>query len=769
MSTWFFKKISSLAGWVSILVLFGLVIFSANLEIKDLDLWLHLASGRQIVTQNAVPHQDFLSAVVSGKDWINHEWLFQVILHGFYQYDGVDGLILLRVLMLGLTFVLLLSLGFQKERQLIPILLLLLVLLVYQLRLMLRPDIFSIVFFILFVQVLGTRLEQKSTPWILFILQVLWTNIHGFFILGPILILLTIVSELIKRHIPLPFNWREVGRMEPGEFKNLNLSFILIVLACFINPHFIEGALYPLRVLLSLSADQQIFFEHIGELQKPLAGEPLFSMGQYPFYKLMILLSVVSFVANYRKIDVGILMLWGIFLFLSLNAVRNIVFFSVASYFTILSNLHEVKFSKIFTITQKDERIRHILVIIVQVFVIVWMLQYVQKMSLRGYYDFDNYYRKSEYGGASLRSYPFKAADFLVDNNIEGQFFNDFNSGAYLLGRVHPQIKVSMDGRTELYGGEFFKRHDDIWRGSKEKFDTLVEEYQLTGAFLGSVYVPAPAFTLRHLYESKDWVLVYFDYDATIFLKNIERNQKWIDQFAIDLTQWEVPKHDLLKLGSTYVTPYRHVNRAYALISVGLLDKAQEEAKQAMLIEPQYVEAYKLLGKIYLEKKDYQKSYEYFRQAKILDARDVTARIHMALGAFYLGDMELAFNQALRCLAFDPNNAKALYLMGMVSAKYDQDDDAFLRIKQAQAADPYEFGFLLKLGDVFFEEKKYEKAKDVYTIALNKKRRTAVIHKKIGQSYYELGHMALAKKSWEEALKVNPTYESVEKLLKKIK
>jgi hypothetical protein len=69
-----------------------------------------------------------------------------------------------------------------------------------------------------------------------------------------------------------------------------------------------------------------------------------------------------------------------------------------------------------------------------------------------GYYDFDKFERKMEYGGVSLRNYPYKAADFLVANKIKGNFFNDFNSGAYLLGRASPDIKVFIDGRTEVYG-----------------------------------------------------------------------------------------------------------------------------------------------------------------------------------------------------------------------------------------------------------------------------------------------------------------------------
>ena len=69
-----------------------------------------------------------------------------------------------------------------------------------------------------------------------------------------------------------------------------------------------------------------------------------------------------------------------------------------------------------------------------------------------------------EFGGITQRNYPNKAADFLVENKVKGNFFNDFNSGAYLIGRCFPDIKVFMDGRTEVYGPRFFQYYDKAWK-----------------------------------------------------------------------------------------------------------------------------------------------------------------------------------------------------------------------------------------------------------------------------------------------------------------
>ena len=55
MSEWFYKKISQLAGYFAVAVLFGLIVFAANIEIKDIDLWFHLGVGKHILQTSLIP------------------------------------------------------------------------------------------------------------------------------------------------------------------------------------------------------------------------------------------------------------------------------------------------------------------------------------------------------------------------------------------------------------------------------------------------------------------------------------------------------------------------------------------------------------------------------------------------------------------------------------------------------------------------------------------------------------------------------------------
>ena len=57
-----------------------------------------------------VPDVDVLSCSIAGRPWVNHEWLFQVIIYNIFNLSGADGLILMQVIIASVTMLILLSL-----------------------------------------------------------------------------------------------------------------------------------------------------------------------------------------------------------------------------------------------------------------------------------------------------------------------------------------------------------------------------------------------------------------------------------------------------------------------------------------------------------------------------------------------------------------------------------------------------------------------------------------------------------------------------------
>ncbi len=769
MKTSFWRKISYGMGYVVIGILLGLAVFQSNLEIKDLDLWLHIATGRFIVENGYVPSIDVLSYSIQGKPWINHEWVFQVLVYWIYQAGGADALLMMQAMVVAVTLCFLLLIGYSRERQILSVFLLLIVVLVYQMRFTIRPDIFSLLFFTLTIYIMSGHLDKRWSLYALFLIQVLWTNFHGFFFLGPLIILWGILDEFVKRHIRLPFEWNNVGRLTDGEYKRLKQIFGVVILACLFNPLTFEGAWYPIKVMVQLPSESKIFFEHIQELQRPVSLKTIFALDDALHYKLLIYFSALSFIFNFRMIDIGVFVFWLFFLAFSLMAKRNLVFFAFAAYLVCITNLMNIRLRDIVPLRFTHEKFRHMTSILFKIILCFWMIQYGLASANRSYFDFDTFERKSEFWGVSLRTYPNKAADFLIDHQAQGNFFNDFNSGAYLLGRCFPRIKVFIDGRTEVYGADFFRMYKKMWaEGDKEFLDKAIEQYHITGALLNSIQSEIPGNVLKYFFKKEGWAMVYFDYDAVIFLKDIPQNRKIIERFRIDLSQWKPPKMDLKRLGARNVTPFPQTSRAYTLEVLGFDEAALIEAQEALKMSPAYLEPYKIMGKIFGKRKEYEKAFENFRIATMLSPFNREVRYNLALAYSDLGDWEGAVKQYKRIIQFEPNNPKGYFHLSKAYAKRKEYKEALEAVGQAHRLDSSDVVDLLKIGDIIYEQGDFKSAQQVYEMALATGKDQANIHNKLGLCFQSLKQPQEAKDHYRKGLAIDPHHSELKENLRKL-
>ncbi len=732
MSDNLWRKINYFVGILPLGALFGLIVFVTGIEIKDLDLWLHLAMGKFIMLKHFVPATDVFSCTLQGATWINHEWLFQVIVYNIYTIFGPDGLIKMQTVVVTSTMGILLFLGYHKDRQLLTTFTLLMVFLVYQQRFTIRPDIYSLLFFTLYVFILSLHIDKRWAVFSLFFIQVLWVNMHGFFFFGPLFILIGLISEWIKRRVPLPYSWNESGRLTDTEYGRMKMAFIMVILASLINPLTFKGAWYPIATFFSLSGENKIFFDFIQELQKPITSETIFSQGRFIYYKMLIFFSFLSFIFNRKKIDISTFFLWLVFLVFSLKASRNTSFFAFAAYLVIITNVVQISFQDIVPLRFTGKKFQYVTEIMAKLILLVWIMTYCQGIAARGYYDFDKYERKSEFGGITQRTYPDKAADFLVAHDIKGNFFNDFNSGAYLLGRTFPNIKVFMDGRTEVYGGKFFNSYRQIWdRGDMDLFEKAIKKYNLTGAFLNSVAQRIPEGILKYLYQQEEWKVVYFDYDAIVFLKDVPQNKKIIEEFAIDLTQWQVKKVNLLKVGVEKIIPYRNYYRAVTLEALGLDDQAIAEAQEAIRVAPGYGDPYDLIGKIYAKRRQYEHAFENFRVAALAQPRKKSVRHNLALAYFDLEYYEGAIKQYHAIITLWPQDPKAYFLLSKTFAANKQYDEAVNTVKKAHQLRPEDVRDVLGIGDIIYKQGGYIRAKEVYMLVLESEKDGDTVKKKL--------------------------------------
>ena len=583
-----------------------LVILYSSREIIDLDLWLHLKTGQYILQQHIIPASDIFSFTMFGKPWINHEWLFQVIIYLFHNVLGANGIMLFQNITALFTFIPLFLIARKKNHYLFVFSILYLAVLACAYRFMSRPDACTLVFIVFYLCVLKLFSEKKSSffLWLLPVFQVIWANIHGFSFLGVLIVFIFLFGELVKRFVKLPFSWNQVARLDNQQLKQLLIVLGLLILASFINPYGYKGAFYPFSVLSQIAGKGKVIFQYVRELLPPFNAKNILDLQYFPFFKILILFSLASFYLNYKKLNIVNFLFWLFFLVFALKAQRNVVYFPPLAAFVIFNNLD--------FITEKHEIIEKL---------IAKVSRYGLNYFLAAALFFAAIFAAGQFtrliigarGGLSFEPtlngdvqarYPKKGVDFLLAHNFPERMFNDFNSGALLVGCAFPQRKVFIDGRTELYGADFLINYIKIGSGQKEAIEGTIQKFGIQGFFLTISANDLQDGLIDYLISQGSWKIVYLDESAIIFLKDIPENNALIKEFQIDLKEWAAPKVDTSDQISFRHYPYANFYRARFFHRHGFYKAAADEAKAILKLRANDPEAKNFVQDYYISSGD---------------------------------------------------------------------------------------------------------------------------------------------------------------------
>jgi len=502
--------IDSMKAIVVILLLALLFISQLN-TILDIDLWWNLKTGEHIVKNLEIPRTDLFSYTLKEAYWIDHEWLSQIFFYAIFSKFGWLGLNIFKAFTICLCFFILLFLIHSKyKKNFFAILFSLLAVLAFGYRSFLRPELFSYLFLCIFFYIL----EKEKRIYLLPFLQIIWVNLHGYFILGPALSVLYCIGEFVS------------GNKDRS--KKLAILSFWIMLACFVNPYFYKGALYPLRILTDVFTEQKLYMQHIHELMMPIRS----SFGRYGFLWIFTIATSATFIINLKKAKPKHIILFVASFFAAYSAVRNIPIFIFVGLPIASINLNESGLAK-----KMPEKKLYFLAAAVTGFLIYFFLS-------NKYYVFTNQYamRKTESKFSGLFM-PEGACDFLEKNNISGRMFNTLDFGPYIGYRFYPERRIFIDTRTDLYKDEFYS----IYRRARdypEDWQDIQRKYRFEIVLLRHLFRDTERL-MRYLHMSKDWKLVYYDANSCIFLKNTDRNSRFIDRFKLDLSQKEITETDV--------------------------------------------------------------------------------------------------------------------------------------------------------------------------------------------------------------------------------
>ncbi len=483
-SSWFLPLLS-----LSMLIL----LFTIR-KIANLDTGFHLAAGRWILTNFTVPVKDIFTYTVSQNEYIDIQWLYQVLIYAFYSFFNYTGLTIFNTLVIGCVFYLLLKkMNLYGVPVFMSLILLFVTVISIQLRFGYRPEIVTWLFMLCILLILERYYYfNKAKLFLLPLIMIIWVNMHGLFILGIIIIAVYLVSfYLHKKTID----------------KNLLKWFLISIAAVFINPYFTDGAMFPFYLFTRLQKGN-IFQQNITELQSPwgMSGDLGFEL--YLYFMISIL-SFILIIITFRKRALHQFLLLAAFFYISYSSFRNIPIFIIYAVYIIAICLTDVlNYESVKGGIDKMSRYEKSCKIIFSVTLILICIRIITD----AYYW--KYNSEIKFGsGIDETILPEQTADFINSNSLNGKIINSLELGGWLDWKTG--LPVFIDGRLEVIKEDFYKEY--LTSFSKNGISNLTAKYN---ADLIINDISNFNWTSQINELKKDWRLIHWDQTASVYAKN---------------------------------------------------------------------------------------------------------------------------------------------------------------------------------------------------------------------------------------------------------
>ncbi len=471
------------------------------------DVFYHMALGKGVLATGHPQPPDPVMAQQPG--YLNIYWLFQIVLHGLYAVGGVMGVTLfMMAVWIGVFYLwwrvskasLMPALGFPVA---------LIVILIVQGRFDPRPDAVSWFLLMTELVLLTTWDFTRRLSWkqyaMFALVQVLWTNTHVFFILGPAIVAASLLSRFLH------------GEHKTPVAETAKLLGVTI-LASLVSPFGIKSW----RLIGVLWGFSRQMRESIVEFRPPTG--PLFDLWTvkllWVFWGVTVLALVFLLARRRLKVFHGLLAASA--LYLSATSVRCIPALPLLSaplWGLLIASLSSRKSIPLEDGVSSDEASSHdasprgpgrITVGIaagtglLSLALGVWVLT-------GGFYG--SLQSASRFGPSlPVDAYPLRVSEYLRKVSFEGKVFNNSADGAYL-EYAFPRIRPYMDPRylDAAIVKEYFKALRD-----PQAFHELDRKWKFDGVLLRVTESPE---LLGDLLAAEHWMLVYADLHRAFFVR----------------------------------------------------------------------------------------------------------------------------------------------------------------------------------------------------------------------------------------------------------
>ena len=185
------------------------------------DLAYQVRAGDEILRSAALPGFDTYTFTVTGTAWLDQQWLAQVLLAAGQRLGGWELLAVFRAALVAAAFGLLAWTALLRGAgPRTASVLSLIAFAVSAPALALRPQLFGIVLFAVLLLLAAGRVRRPRAWWLAPVLVVLWANLHGSFVIAPLLLGYVWLDDLVR------------GRPARGSL----LVLVIGTLATLVNP-----------------------------------------------------------------------------------------------------------------------------------------------------------------------------------------------------------------------------------------------------------------------------------------------------------------------------------------------------------------------------------------------------------------------------------------------------------------------------------------------------------------------------------------------------
>jgi len=495
-----FKRILSVG-----MILFTLVIAGIYLSrpLYDPDFYWHLKTGQWIWQNMSLPLMDPfgvppLAEPSPRSDFIlTSYWLIQLILYAFYSLCGMSGIVIFRWILAGISLLLCTRWTNVRDSNVTAVIALGTIQ-IFELYFLERPQFISFVCFgaLLVFLFRCVNMRDDSSLWgtlvPLSLVMILWSNMHGGFLIGQAILIYFVIAEGIK------FFHSSLTPLSERHYRMLLISAIAALIASFINPNAINLIKYlPVIFDANNYANQNVLeqlslFNYFKETR------------DYTIFLYIASIAVTAgalLFSTHRKNITWIGILAGT-AFMGCQHMRLMPFFLVSA-MVFLTKYFETECTAI------KGRV-----------ILFSMLAVTTMYCVSG--EFPRIYEVAKSGWVPVNQFPVKAADFITANNISGNMYTTMYWGGYLIWRVGPEKKIFHDGRIlSIKRAWEYNNSRIIIQNQRPYWRGLLNMYNIQVAVL-PVYEEdgTPSLLTRSLSADKDWSIVFAADNEVVFAKN---------------------------------------------------------------------------------------------------------------------------------------------------------------------------------------------------------------------------------------------------------